>query len=139
MQTKITYKTIKDLPIDQLDDLIEIVGWGRRGKEMWEIILSKSSTVITAWSDNKLVGLGRTLEDGVMCMVYDIAVHPEYQGNKIGTQIMQYISDDLKTQQHQSIGLFAWDKNEGNIPFYNKFGFEQVDFGMKLIQKKEDN
>jgi len=68
-----------------------------------------------------------------MCMFYDIAVHPELQGQGLGSQIMHALIDHVKDKGFVSIGLFAWDKNPGNIPFYKKFGFVHS-HGMELTK-----
>lgn len=128
----IVYKTSKDIPFEKLDALTGSVGWDSRGKEAWDKILQSSSFFITAWEQENLIGMGRILEDGTMCMVYDIIVHPDYQGKKVGSTIMHQIKDVVEQSDFQSIGLFAWDKNPINICFYEKFGFKQVNFGMKL-------
>ncbi|MGD9638340.1 MAG: GNAT family N-acetyltransferase [Alphaproteobacteria bacterium] len=127
----ITYKQTKDLSIVDLDNLTDAVGWGKRG-ELWKEIIAKSSYIITAWDNDKIVGMGRIVEDGCMCMVYDIAVLPIHQNQKIGSKIMSSIILEIKEGSYQSVGLFAWNKNPINISFYQKFGFKQVDFGMKL-------
>lgn len=38
----------------------------------------------------------------------------------------------VKNKGYVSIGLFAWEKNPKNIPFYNKFGFKKASTGMEL-------
>ena len=129
---KIIYKINDNTSFTQLDNLTENVGWGRRGEKAWKKILYSSSFVVSAWSDEKLVGLGRIVEDGIMCMVYDIAVHGDFQKLRIGTNIMDRITEEIKNNSFQSVGLFAWKENPMNIDFYSKFGFQQVDFGMKF-------
>ena len=126
------FRTERSLSAEKLDDLIEAVGWGRRGAEAWARICSISSLLITVWDGERIVGLGRVLEDGTMCMLYDIAVHPDHQGRGIGTEIMNRIVDRLREQSHKSVGLFAWSESPMNVPFYEKFGFRRVDFGMKF-------
>lgn len=129
---KIIYAKHKFLPTKSLDSLVASVGWDQRGEKAWNKIIRKSSLIITAWHKNDIVGLGRTLEDGTMCMIYDIVVNPEYQGQKIGTCIMNCICSEIKKKNYISVGLFAWDKNPINIKFYEKFNFKTVNFGMKL-------
>ncbi|MHA1154127.1 MAG: GNAT family N-acetyltransferase [Alphaproteobacteria bacterium] len=130
--TQYKFRTENSVTAEKLDYLIEAVGWGRRGGDAWDRICSLSSLLVTAWDRDEIVGMGRVLEDGTMCMVYDIAVHPHHQGRGIGTEIMNRIVGQLKSQSYQSIGLFAWNENPMNVPFYEKFGFLKVDFGMKL-------
>ena len=126
--------TEKNLPLEQIDNLTEAVGWGRRGANKWKGVLSKSSYVYSIWDGDRLVGMGRIVEDGVMCMFYDIAVHPDYQRGGLGSQIMNNLINQVKDKKYVSIGLFAWEKNPANIPFYEKFGFEKVATGMELVR-----
>jgi GNAT superfamily N-acetyltransferase len=122
-----------DLDVVKIQDLTEAVGWGRRGDDKWQEILSKSAVVCSLWHGDRMVGFGRIVEDGTMCMLYDIAVHPELQGQGLGSQIMHALIDQVKDKGYVSIGLFAWDKNPGNIPFYKEFGFVPS-HGMELTK-----
>ena len=115
-----------------LSELTGAVGWGRRSDEKWHEILTRSKYLYSIWFQNKLVGFGRILEDGTMAMFYDIAVHPEYQGQGLGTKIMRHLLSQVADKGYASIGLFAWDKNPASIAFYEHHGFKQVNFGMKL-------
>lgn len=125
--------TSKDINIKKIDDLRATVGWHkRRSNEKWKEILSKSSFVYTVWDDDKLIGMGRILEDGIMCMFYDIVVDKNYQGEGIGKLIMENLLNQVKDKEYTSIGLFASDENlDFLIPFYGKFGFELVKGGME--------
>ena len=136
--TGIRFSTEKHLPAEALDDLIDAVGWGRRGATVWAKICERSSLLVTAWEDEKLVGMGRALDDGMMGMIYDVAVHPRRQGRGIGRAIMQRITNYLEQQSLQSVGLFAWDKNPMTGPFYKGFGFTRVDFGMRWDPPAKD-
>ena len=130
--TNIQFRTENSLSAKKLDDLMEAVGWRRRGADAWDRICALSSLLVTAWDGERIVGLGRILDDGTMAMVYDVAVHPDHQGRGVGREIMNRIVSHLKSRPYQSVGLFAWSQNPMNVPFYEKFGFRQVDFGMKF-------
>jgi len=121
----------KDLPTDQLDSLFKLIGWKPRGKQKWQKALEASSFVISVWDEKRIVGLGRILEDGVMCMFYDIGVDPRYQNKGVGKQIMEKLIDKIKDKGYASIGLFPWIENKSNIPFYEKHEFVKVT-GMEL-------
>lgn len=108
-----------------------------RGSEKWREVLSKSSFVYSVWDDNKLLGFGRILEDGIMCMFYDIGIHPDYQDLGIGTKIMETLIDQVKDKNYASIGLFVWEENPKAIQFYEKFGFKKVNTGMELVKYME--
>ncbi len=115
----------------QLDSLWNAIGWRQRGQEKWKKVLSKSYFMYTAWDGNRLIGTGRITEDGIMCMFYDIGVHPDYQRKGIGARILEELISRVKDREYASIGLFAWEENPANIPFYEKFGFVKTS-GMEL-------
>ena len=103
-----------------------------RGKKRWKEVLSKSYFIYTAWDENEIIGMGRIMEDGVMCMFYDICINPKYQRQGIGSKIMIKLIDKIKHKKYASIGLFAWKENPANKPFYKKFGFIEKTTGMEL-------
>ena len=128
----IKYSSKREITTKQLDSLWNSIGWKSRGAK-WNNVLRKSTFVYSAWDGKKLIGLGRVLEDGVMCMFYDIGVHPDYQGHGIGTKIMQTLINKVKRKGYVSLGLFTLEQNSKNIPFYEKFGFKHSS-GMELTK-----
>lgn len=122
----------KEIDTSDLNILLTAVGWGTRPEEKWREILNKSKYVCSVWSGEQLVGFGRVLEDGTMAMFYDIAVHPEFQRRGVGSTVMKFLMEKVRSGNYCSIGLFAWQENLNSIRFYEKFGFQQVHFGMKL-------
>ncbi|MFA5051225.1 MAG: GNAT family N-acetyltransferase [Patescibacteria group bacterium] len=123
----------KKLNIKKIDELRLSVGWTkRRSDKKWREILSKSYFVYSVWDRKKLIGMGRILEDGIMCMFYDIAVHKDYQSKGVGKMIMKKLIEQVKNKGYTSIGLFADKRNiKFLIPFYKKFGFKEVKTGME--------
>lgn len=124
----------KDLNYKQLDNLFEAIGWKRRGAQKWREVLAKSAYIISIADNGVVIALGRIMEDGVMCMFYDIGVHPHYQGKGIGKRILNALIDYVKDKKYASIGLFAWEENSNNFPFYEKFGFVKQSSGMELVK-----
>ncbi len=131
---EVKFLTEKNLPVPQLNELFSAIGWRPRRDAKWKKVLDKSTLVLTAWDEERIIGMGRILEDGVMCMFYDIGVHPDYQGQKIGSRIMEQLIDEVKDKEFASIGLFAWEENPANIPLYEKFGFVKRAGGMELTK-----
>lgn len=124
----------KEVNTDSLDNLFQDIGWNKRGKEKWLEVLEKSSYVYSVWDEDVLIGFGRILEDGVMCMFYDIGVLSKYQSKGVGKQIMKNLIEFVKDKNYASIGLFAWEENPNNISFYEKSGFEKSGSGMELTK-----
>lgn len=125
--------TSKKLNVKQIDYLRASVGWPkRRSDKKWREVLSKSSFVYSVWDKDKMIGMGRILEDGIMCMFYDIVVHKDYQGKGVGKMIMKKLIDQVKNKGYTSIGLFASKENiKFLLPFYKKFGFKLIKRGME--------
>lgn len=131
---KLIESTSKNLTGEQMNSLRLTVGWcTKRSEEKWREILDKSSFVYSVFDQDKLIGMGRIVEDGVMCMLYDIVVHKDYQGKGIGKMIMKNLLLFTEDKKFSSISLFADPNNKDIlIPFYNKFGFELFATGMRL-------
>jgi len=128
------YKESIDKIIDaqQANDLRESVGWMKRSERKWKEILSKSSYVYSLWDGEKLIGMGRFLEDGMMCIFYDVAIHKDYQSEGLGKMIMEKMIQESKGRGCSYLKLFMDEKNmESLISFYEKLGFEPVKKGMK--------
>ena len=61
---------------------------------------------ISIYDDNKIVGYGRIIGDTI-CFLYiqDIMVKPEYQGNKIGTMIMNKLLEKINEIKQENPDL----------------------------------
>lgn len=129
---KLIESTKKDIPGNEITLLRSSVGWNiLRSDEKWREILNKSAFVYSVWDDKKLVGMGRLLEDGIVCNIYDIVVHKDYQNKGIGKMIMNNLMNWIKDKDYTHVSLFVQPENKNFlIPFYEKFGFKLADTGM---------
>ena len=85
-----------------------------------------SSTVLTVWDDEKLVGLTRVLDDTEMlAQIHYVLVRPDYQGQGIAGKMMEYIKEKYKDFLY--IDVMPEDKN--NVTFYTKHGFSVMENG----------
>jgi len=127
---QITILDAKDqITFDEITQLTESVGWGKcfhQSEEKWRRVLAVSTYIAYIKDHEKLIGFGRILEDGIMCMFYDICIHPDYQGKQIGTLLMNYLIDKIKDKEYLSIGLFTWEGNPTADQFYERLGFQKV-------------
>ncbi|CAC95604.1 GNAT family N-acetyltransferase [Listeria innocua] len=74
--------------------------------------------------DDVLIGMGRLVGDGIMFIVSDIAVLPEFQGNGYGKLIMTHIKNyiDSNLDKTACVTLLA------DVPadrLYKQFGFRE--------------
>jgi len=81
----ITYKT----SIDRVDwetvaGLFEDIDWGKREPADLKKAFASSSYVRFAYDEEKLVGFGRTVDDGkYYALIVDLVISPRYQGKVI--------------------------------------------------------
>ena len=110
--------------IEDYFQLFLTTGWNDEydfSKSEIKTAIENSWYMISAYDKLKLVGFGRVIADGIHhALIVDLIVHPNYQNNRIGTQILNSILIKCKNHKIRDIQLFsAKDK----FKFYEKFGF----------------
>ncbi len=122
----ITYKSIKDLPNQQLYKLFVSVGWANESTTTQSMIdnfnkpFINSTIVISAWDNDLLVGCVRVLSDKMFrSVIYDLAVLPEYQGNGIGKELVK----KCREQYPNSEWLVGTTTERAS--FYENLGFKK--------------
>ena len=122
----ITYKSIKDLPNEQLYKLFVAVGWADESTTTQAMIdnfnkpFINSTIVISAWDNDLLVGCVRVLSDKMFrSVIYDLAVLPKYQGNGIGKELVKKCREQFPNSE-----WLVGTTNE-RASFYEKLGFEK--------------
>lgn len=112
--------------------LLKDVGMAYFKGEMHKKAFENSHTVVFAFDEDKLIGFGRAISDGAyQAAIYDIAVHPEYQGKKVGATIVNSIIERIP---QCNVILYAAPGKEG---FYEKLNFRKMKTGMALFLNKE--
>ena len=116
----IQYKDTRDLSIQHILPLYEANEWSAAKKPaQLHRALTESHSLISAWDGEMLVGLGNAISDGHLVVYYShLLVHPEYQGQGIGTRIMEMlIARYAGFHQH----ILVADGRA--VEFYKKRGF----------------
>ena len=116
----------REIDLIELEQLCDAVGWSRRPLRRVRRALQNSLLRVGVWRHDprvpKLVGFARCTGDGVIdATVWDVAVHPLYQGAGLGKQLMAYVLAQLQRQQVQRVSLFADPEVVG---FYSAQGWE---------------
>lgn len=107
-------------------DVIEIYStnnWSsaQKPKELIQALLN-SHSLVTAWHDKKLIGLGNALSDGYLVVYYPhLIIHPDYKNKGIGRRIIEQLQQKYKGF-HQQILVADADA----IDFYEKCGFKKA-------------
>ncbi|MDD3313363.1 GNAT family N-acetyltransferase [Pseudodesulfovibrio sp.] len=108
-------------------ELLRSVGMGARPLDDHVQAFQASHTVVFVFDGGLLVGVGRAISDGVrQAAIYDCAVRTAYQGQGIGSLIIESILDRVAGCD---VTLYAMPGKEG---FYERFGFK----GMKTAMAK---
>jgi GNAT superfamily N-acetyltransferase/catechol 2,3-dioxygenase-like lactoylglutathione lyase family enzyme len=107
--------------LDEYVRLTEAVGWTKNLSTM-PTALERSLFCIVAIDarDGRAVGMVRACGDGRYYCIWDVVVLPEYQGQKIGTAMMEATLAELRKigPSGAFVGLFT-----GKRAFYERLGF----------------
>ena len=110
----------------ELEQLCDAVGWSRRPLRRVRKALEHSLLRVGLWRHDprlpKLVCFARCTGDGIVeATVWDVAVHPLYQGAGLGKQLMVYVLDQLRAMEVDRVSLFA---DPEVVKFYAAQGWE---------------
>jgi len=97
---EITYKVNSAVTTDQFIDLLTSSTLAERrpvdDRECMEGMIKNSNLIVTAWDDNKLIGIARSMTDFYYaCYLSDLAVDKDYQSNNIGKELQKITQKQL--------------------------------------------
>ena len=126
----IELKKKKKFTQEQVQELFLSVGWisGQYPVRLYKALMG-SSTVITAWDGDRLVGLVRALDDGELtAYIHYVLVDPEYHGHGIASRMIKHI----KKKYHDYLYIEVMPEEKKNAAFYQKCGFSLMEDGAAL-------
>lgn len=122
--------------------LTEAVGWGTRKESIIEEALNNTLYSLCVYDGDKLIGYGRIIGDKTIFLyIHSVMVIPEYQGNQIGTGIMNKLLEQIDEYKKVNPNIRTYlGASKGKEGFYEKFGFvsrpnEDLGAGMILYNK----
>ncbi|GAB4075237.1 GNAT family N-acetyltransferase [Barrientosiimonas marina] len=125
----ISFSSSKKISKEQLSILYNDVEWSAYTKDLRNLqqALEQSLEVLSAWDDEKLIGLVRIVGDGLTILyIQDILVLNSYQNQGIATQLMQQILKKFKNVRQQ---VLLTEEAPDVRHFYEKNGFQSCDKG----------
>jgi GNAT superfamily N-acetyltransferase len=140
--TRSGVEIVEGLPTpDEYNRLRAAVGWGVYEPAVIEEALPRSLYGVCAYDGATIAGMARLIGDGgLVYYVQDVIVKPEYQGQGIGTALMDRVMAYIRTHaSHNSIiGLMS---AQGKERFYERYGFvartERLGSGMTMYWKTD--
>jgi GNAT superfamily N-acetyltransferase len=116
-------KEDKDFSAEAVLELYKANKWSSAEKpDLLIPALQHSATLITAYDEERLIGLGNAITDGHLVVYYPhLLVHPDYHGKGIGRMIVDRFQE-IYGHFHQQM-LTA---DGGSVEFYKKCGFQRA-------------
>ena len=131
---EIIYRTDITPDTDEIIDVYNSSGINRpiKDKERIAKMYANSNLVATAWDEDKLVGVSRSLTDFCYCCyLSDLAVRKDYQSNGIGKKLIE-LTKNIIGEQTTLILLAA----PAAMDYYPKIGFQKIDNGFIIKRTK---
>lgn len=126
----ITYTDEKKFTQQEVENLFLSVEWvsGKYPSHLYKA-LQNSSTVLTAWDGEQLVGLARILDDSEMlAYIHYVLVRPSHQGRGIAGTLVEMAKEKYKDYLYIEI----MPEESKNVAFYEKHGFQVMNDGVAM-------
>jgi ribosomal protein S18 acetylase RimI-like enzyme len=128
------FSSDRDIDLYELETLCDSVGWARRPLRKVRVALQHSFVVVSLWERRtatywRLIGFARATSDHAFnATIWDVVVHPTFQGRGLGKCLMQEVIRELRRADISNISLFA---DSHVVDFYRGLGFSADPEGIK--------
>lgn len=140
---EIHIETVKEADAAQVLELYRLAGWWEmdmddRHEKKVAAIISQTWRFVIAKQDEKIIGMGRAISDGISdAYIQDVTVHPDWRGKGIGKAIIHTLVQGLKQDGLGWIGLIS---EPGYERFYENLGFAQMQgYTPFLLNQNKEN
>ena len=116
--------TDKDIPqVMEIENLCFKAPWSE--KDIYVELHDNVYSVMQVITVNDLVvgfcDYWNTFENGTICQ---IAIHPKFQHQKLGSKLLEEVLKDAKAKKVRTLTLEVRESNKKALSFYEKFGFK---------------
>ena len=128
--------TYSEITIDMYDQLVQ--GWallpenatgiGDDKQSIAKYLKRNNGCSFAAFKDRKMIGAVLSGHDGRRAFFNHLFVIPEYRRQGIGRKLVDLSFGKLKKDGIKRVGIFIHKSNASAKLFWNKIGFEKVDF-----------
>ncbi|MFO5492777.1 MAG: GNAT family N-acetyltransferase [Cuspidothrix sp.] len=126
-----------DIDLYQLQELFNLTAFWAKGRSIkdWGIAIVNSEPVISIWDRELLIGFARATSDGIYrATIWDVVIHPDYQGNGLGSKLVETVLSHPRMQKVERVYLMTTQQQE----FYEKIGF-QVNNTTTMVLRNHSN
>ena len=130
----IKYSFDKRPSVDQIIELYDSAGLPRptNDKERIQKMFESSNLIVTAWNNDLLIGVSRSITDWVWsCYLADLAIHPDYQKDGIGKKLVQLTKDKLGDES-----MMLLLSVPTAMEYYPKIGMTKEDRAFTIFRTK---
>ena len=135
----------KDITFEEYNELRRLVGWGTISARQFNTSIPNSRFITVGKSDGKTVSMARAVGDGgYHLLIVDVIVHPDFQGQGIGKEMLSQLMDFVKNGyvEKGETTMVSLLSAKGKEPFYEKMGFmrrpnDERGAGMSLFYTQE--
>jgi len=130
----LNYKLNAKIKAAELSSVFKLSGLKRPYDDLprLERMIENSDILITAWDDDKLVGIARAITDfSYCCYLSDLAVDQEYQNRGIGRELVRLVQERIG--EEVTLLLLA---SPIAMEYYPHIGFDKVNNGYIIPRKK---
>ncbi|MDP4553479.1 GNAT family N-acetyltransferase [Alkalihalobacillus macyae] len=83
--------------LEEMKEVYQSVGWIKHSNDVIKQVFDASDIKVLVKVNNRIVGLGRAISDGIFnAAIYDIVVHKDFQNKGIARKILNHILEQLK-------------------------------------------
>ncbi|PPS44310.1 GNAT family N-acetyltransferase [Chroococcidiopsis sp. TS-821] len=130
---RIVFSSEREIDLYELEELCDAVGWSRRPLRKVKKAIQHSFLVASMWevrgTQRRLIGFARATSDHAFnATIWDVVVHPSFQGKGLGKALMKYMIKKLRSEDISNITLFA---DPHVVDFYRGLGFMSDPEGIK--------
>ena len=108
----------------QLQSLFNLATFWAKDRNLSDLqtAIAHSHPVVSAWSQQNLIGFARATSDGIYrATLWDVVVHPDYQGLGLGRKLVETALAHPHLQRVERIYLMTTHEQS----FYERIGFQQ--------------
>lgn len=130
---EIIYRTGITPTPEQVIELYDNSGLPRptRDRERIKKMFENSDLIVTAWDQQVLVGISRSITDWVWsCYLADLGIHSDYQEKGIGRKLVDLTKEKVGDQT-----MVLLLSVPTAMEYYPKVGFDKVDNGFIMNRK----